>query len=213
MRRLRWSRSIKTRRVEVYVPKVVTPAKPPHETGYDADWNRSGIPGWPYLVTVNRACCCVTVYTTDEAGNYTVPVKAMCCSVGREGHGTPLGFFYTTDRYDWRLMVDGTYGRYAIRVHNGIMLHSVCYYSTSPDDLEYEEYNKLGSPASLGCIRLCVADIKWLYDTLPKGFPVLIYDDPSSPGPLGKPLPVTIDTADERRGWDPTDPSAENPWR
>lgn len=194
---------------------VYTPAAPVFEGG----WDRTGIPGCPYIAAVNRSQCCVTIYQTDENGNYTVPIKAMVCSVGlpngtREYETeTPTGLFYTSDRYDWCYMVDGSWGRYAIRVTwDGIMFHSVCYYSQSIDDLEYDEYNKLGSPASLGCIRLCVEDVKWLYDNMPYGFPVMIYDDPSSPGPLGKPSPTRIDTEDERRGWDPTDPSENNPW-
>ena len=93
------------------------------------------------------------------------------------------------------------------------MFHSVCYFSANIDNLEYDEYNKLGGPASLGCIRLCVADVKWMYDNLPDGFPVIIYDDPSSPGPWGKPDPIRIDVNDERRGWDPTDPDQNNPWK
>lgn len=176
-------------------------------------WDARGIEDQPYLVCVNRAMCTITVYGKDDRGNYTVPVKAICCSVAREGHTTPLGRFRTTDRYTWCYMVDGSYGRYAIRIRGGIMFHSVCYYSTDISDLEYEEYNKLGSPASLGCIRMCVADEKWLYDNCPTGFPVEIYDDAGLSGPLGKPEPIRIDVTDTaRRGWDPTDWDPKNPW-
>ena len=177
-------------------------------------WDATGIAKQPYLVAVNRACCTTTVYGKDGDGNYTVPVKAIVCSVARAGHTTPTGRFTTSDRYEWCLMVDKSYGRYAIRIHNGIMFHSVCYFSAKKSDLEYEEYNKLGSPASLGCIRMSVADEKWLYDNCPRGFPVVIYDDPALPGPLGKPTPIHIDPADTlRRGWDPTDWDDKNPWK
>ena len=37
------------------------------------------------------------------------------------------------------------------------------------------EAEKLGSPASHGCIRLSIADSKWLYDQLPTGTPIHIY--------------------------------------
>lgn len=157
--------------------------------------------------------CTITVYGKDGNGNYTVPTKAFVCSVAREGCTTPLGRYQTTDRYDWCYMVDGSYGRYAIRIINGIMFHSVCYLSTDIDNLEYWEYNKLGSPASLGCVRLTVADEKWLYDNCPRGFPVEIYDDPTLDGPLGKPEPIRIDENNEvLRGWDPTDWDPNNPW-
>ena len=194
------------------VKRTVTVVNPTVATT-GSDFDRKGIANQPYLVAVNRAMCTITVYGKDADGNYNVPIKAMVCSVGRSGHQTPTGRYNTTNRYDWRLMVDGSYGRYAIRINGSIMFHSVCYYTKSESNLEYEEYNKLGSPASLGCIRLCLRDIKWLYDNCPKGFPTVIYDDTSSPGPLGKPSSIKIDVNDvEKRGYDPTDWSSNSPW-
>lgn len=182
-------------------------------TGSKYTFDATGTQNQPYLVAVNRQCCTVTVYGKDAAGDYTVPVKAMACSMGREGHTTPTGRWTTTDKYEWRLMIDGTYGRYAIRfAPGGYLFHSVPYYSINKGDLEWQEFNKLGTPASLGCVRLCVADIKWLYDNCPKGFTTIVYDDPN-PGPLGKPEAARMDDTDEaRRGWDPTDPDPNNPW-
>ena len=87
------------------------------------------------------------------------------------------------------------------------------YYSQHKDDLEYDEFNKLGSLASLGCIRLAVVDVKWIYDNCPIGTPVCIYDDAENPGPMGKPGTMYTDPDDEsKRGWDPTDPDPANPW-
>ena len=180
--------------------------------GCTYSFDAAGISGQPYLVLVNRAMCCVTVYEKDEDDHYTVPVKAFACSIGREGHETPTGRYTTSGRYDWCLMVDGSWGRNAITVYKGIMFHTVCYYTKSIDDLEYDEFNKLGTPASLGCIRLCYEDETWLYENCPNGFTTIIYDDYTSPGPLGKPDTIKIDTTDEdARGWDPTDP--ENPYK
>ena len=202
------NKSSAKRTVRVVNPK---PASDPQSNS--SSFNTNGVANQPYLVAVNRAMCTVTVYKKDASGNYTVPVKAMVCSVGRAGHQTPTGRYTTTDRYEWRLMVDNSYGRYAIRINGGIMFHSVCYYTKDESNLEYEEYNKLGSPASLGCIRLCLSDIKWLYDNCPKGFPTVIYDDTSSAGPLGKPASIKIDVNDvEKRGYDPTDWSPNSPW-
>lgn len=195
------------------IKRIITVYEPAPPTSTKNFLDQRGVANQPYLVAVNRAMCTVTVYKKDASGNYTIPVKAMVCSVGRSGHSTPVGRYNTTDRYTWRLMVDGSYGRYAIRVNKGIMFHSVCYYSKDESDLEYLEYNKLGSPASLGCIRLCLKDIKWIYDNCPKGFPAVIYDDPSSPGPLGKPSSIKIDINDiQKRGYDPTDWSPNSPW-
>lgn len=70
-----------------------------------------------------------------------------------------------------------------------------------------------GPRASLGCIRLEVVDVKWIYDNCPLGTRVLIYADAENPGPMGKPGTIYTDPADtEKRGWDPTDPDPANPW-
>ena len=59
----------------------------------------------PYAIQVNRKMNTVTVYTQDEAGNYTVPYKAMICSTGRLGHATPLGNYAVTSvKKEWCMM-------------------------------------------------------------------------------------------------------------
>lgn len=167
---------------------------------------------YPYLLKVNRIQNCVTVYTKDANGNFTVPYKAMACSTGKIMSNTPLGTFKISSRYTWRLMVDGTHSQYATRFNGGILFHSVPCYSPNKDQLEYEEFNKLGSPASLGCVRLTVKDSKWIYDNCPSGTTVVVYDDATSPGPLGKPSVIKIPADSPYKGWDPTDPDSANPW-
>ena len=164
---------------------------------------------YPFRIRINRALNNVTVYGMDRDGLYTIPVKAMVCSTGA---ATPLGTYNTEEQYRWRALFGNVYGQYAVRIVDNILFHSVPYYSMSPDDLEYEEYNKLGTAASMGCIRLCVRDEKWIYDNCPLGTEVELYDDPDDPGPLGKPVPLTIDLSSPNRGWDPTDPDPANPW-
>ncbi len=165
----------------------------------------------PYLIKVNRKQNIVIVYGKDEYGGYTVPVKAMVCSVGLDGT-TPTGTYTTTDKYTWRLLSGNVYGQYATRITGHYLFHSVPYFTQSKSDLEYEEYNKLGEAASLGCVRLSVEDAKWIYDNCPKGTTVTIYDGDGQE-PLPKPTPVHIDVNDSRRGWDPTDPDKNNPWK
>lgn len=167
---------------------------------------------YPYLVKVNRLLNCVTVYAKDSSGEFTVPYKSMACSTGKYINNTPLGTFRTSSKYDWRLMVDGTHSQYATRVYGGILFHSVPCYSPSKDQLEVVEFNKLGGPASLGCIRLTVIDAKWIHDNCPYGTTVIIYDDANTPGPLGKPSVIKIPENSPYAGWDPTDPDANNPW-
>lgn len=117
-----------------------------------------------YKIMVNRAANCVTVYEKDANGEFSIPVKTFVSSCGREGHETPLGTFKTSNYYKWRLMVDGSYGHYAVRFNKGIMFHSIPYYTRNAGNMEWEQYNLLGEDASLGCVRLTCADAKWIYD-------------------------------------------------
>ena len=114
--------------------------------------------------------------------------------------------------YVWRLMVDNTYGHYAYRISGGYLFHSVPYLKAANNTLETEEYNKLGTFASLGCVRMCVRDVLWLYENCPQGTTVDIYDDAANPGPLGKPESIKIPLDSPNAGWDPTDPDETNPW-
>lgn len=167
----------------------------------------------PYLIRVNRAANCVTIYGIDESGFYSIPVKAMVCSTGKNVGDTPLGNGSITDKYTFHLMVDGTYGQFAVRfMSGGILFHSVPYYTQEKDNLETEQFNLLGNVASLGCVRLCVRDVLWIYENCPAGTDVIVYDDASDPGPLGKPEMIKIPTNSPYAGWDPTDPDSQNPW-
>lgn len=164
-----------------------------------------------YALYVNTALNCVTVYECDRDGTET-PIKAMVCSVGKPGHETPLGSFRTSDYYDWRLMVDNTYAQYAVRFNQKILFHSVPYLQKAPDTLEWDQYNLLGQSASLGCVRMCCADVKWIYDNCKVGTKVVVYSDGENPGPLGKPEIGRINEYDSRKNWDPTDIHPDNPW-
>lgn len=155
-----------------------------------------------YMVKVNRQMNYITIYTYDADGNYTIPVKSMVCSVGREGHYTPMGTFKLGDRARWCLLVNDTWGQYATRINGPIMFHSVPYLTNSNDTLEYWEYNKLGEAASLGCIRLNVENAKWIFDNCPSGTIVEVYES-SDKCEIG--LSETIELP-EGTGWDPTDP-------
>lgn len=172
-------------------------------------YNKKG-DNYPYMIAVNRAASTVTILALDDEGNYTRPYMAMVCSAGES---TPTGFYATPENYSWRTLEGPSYGQYTTRIYDSFLFHTVPYYSQHKDDLEYDEFNKLGSVASLGCVRLLACDAKWIYDNCPIGTRVVIYDNAEDPGPMGKPGTIYTDPADESlRGWDPTDPDPANPW-
>lgn len=176
-----------------------------------------------YIIYVNTALNVTTVYRTDEEGNRGEAVRCIPCSTAREGYETPLGDDWYLMEWiilpdnEWCYMADGTEGLYAYRITNGeifdIMFHSVPYYSTDHGDLEWEEYNKLGSEASMGCIRMCAGDVRWLGETCAINTPVYLYSDPNEVFPISVDEPIRIPAeVEEIRGWDPTDPISSNPW-
>ena len=167
-----------------------------------------------YFIRVNYGQNVVTIYTKDSNGEYTVPYKAMVCSTGT---ATPRSGTYTMpsgtySRGTWGMMIGGVWAQYFTRIKGSILFHSVPYTEMNKWSLEYWEYDKLGTAASAGCIRLTVIDAKWIYNNCPAGTKVEFYTD-SNPGPLGKPTAQKISEEEAVRGWDPTDPDASNPWK
>ena len=163
----------------------------------------------PYFIKVNRSQNCVTVYTYDKNGEYTVPVRAMICSTG-VNKATVLGDdFYIYYKQEWNPLFNDVYGHYVSGFYGDYLFHSVPYEDASADTLETEEFNKLGDEGSLGCVRMETADVKWIYDNCPENTPVTVYDD-NNPGPLGKPEAIKI--TDHTCSWDPTDDDPQNPY-
>ena len=169
-----------------------------------------------YYVKVNNTANVVTIYTKDLNGNYTVPVKAMVCSIGT---ATPKSGQYKLNgtKHRWHTLFGHTpgtyvYGQYTTAIVGNILFHSVPYtVKGDPSTLEYLEYDKLGTKASAGCIRLTVQDAAWIYNNISTGTIVEFYND-SNPGPLGKPSAQKISGNTVCRGWDPTDSDSRNLW-
>lgn len=164
-----------------------------------------------YYIKVNYTENVVTIYTKDSDGNYTVPYKAMICSTGTS---TPTSGVYPIKlKWEWLALFGDVYGQYTTQIVGNILFHSVPYLEKgNPASLEYWEYDKLGTSASMGCIRLKVEDAMWIYNNCPSGTMVEFYSS-SDAGPLGKPDALKISEYDSPyRDWDPTDPNASNPW-
>ena len=168
--------------------------------------------GSPYYIHVIRNQNVVIVYGLDSSNHYSNIVKVFVVSVGKSSTPTPTGTFKTSDKYRWGLLYGGVYGQYSTRFNGAILFHSVPYYSMNPGDLEWEEYNKLGSGASAGCVRMKVSDVKWIYDNCPKGTYVKVFDG-DLPNGVTKPSAQKLPADSPNKGWDPTDPDPSNPWK
>lgn len=180
-----------------------TPSPTPQPSPVDLDY--------PYYIVINKGAQLVTVYTVDRDGTYSLPVRYMICSTG-ENNKTPDGLFRTKTKYRWQQMLASTptYAQYATRITGSYLFHSVNYTARKPDTLKVSNFNNLGTADSGGCVRLQVADAKWIYDNVPEGTPVKIYTGPPQPEITVKLLPIQLDQSAK---WDPTDPDPENPMR
>ena len=164
---------------------------------------RSKVSG-PYSATVNRKTCVVTIYAKDGDNGYTIPVKAFACSVGLPDTPTPTGTFYTPAKYRVKELMGPSWGQYATRIVGGVLFHSVAGTPDIPYNISAGEYNRLGSPASHGCVRLCVRDAKWIYENCQLGMKVTISDTAFQP--FDKPSTIKIPAS---QNWDPTDPAVK----
>lgn len=165
-----------------------------------------------YYVKINVYANVVNVFTKDTNGNYTVPVKGMLCSTGK---ATPNTGQYRLNgtKHRWHTLFGNLYGQYTTAIFGDILFHSVPYSRNGdPSSLMYGYYDKLGTRASAGCIRLTVQDAIWIYNNIPTGTLVEFYSS-SDPGPFGKPTVQKISSNTVCRGWDPTDPLPANPWK
>lgn len=108
------------------------------------------------------------VFYSDEV------IKEFICSGGTPGDDTPLGEFTTIEKIEYSWIDRYNVGAYYwVRFFGNYLIHSVPFDENG--EMIVEEFEKLGQPASHGCIRLRLDEAKWLYETLPLGVKVLIY--------------------------------------
>ena len=151
-----------------------------------------------YHLMVNRVTNTVTAYKKQSDGSFE-PVKVMLASTG--GKLTPLGTFKTPIKYRWKILLGNVWGQYSTRIVDHVLFHSIPYYKLDPGTMMRGQFEKLGTVASHGCVRLNAADAKWIYENCALGTKVTVYDS-NNPGPLGKPKPVPYPVYN---GFDPTD--------
>ncbi len=142
--------------------EIVAPAEEDDATVID--YNDAG----SFRIEVDLSKQATYIFHKDEL------IKEMICSGGTEEKPTPTGEFETTQKvsYFWSDKYNmGAY--YCVRFYKVYLFHSVPF--DADNVMIVEENEKLGSPASHGCIRLGLEDAKWIYEMLPLGVRVLIY--------------------------------------
>lgn len=125
-------------------------------------------PTGPYNIYVNKSKQRVYIF------NGQTIVKEIICSTGKDETPTPSGRFLTGSKGEFFYASDSSICYFWTRINNNYLFHSAIY------DLNgypiQSEYDKLGSKASHGCIRLPKDDAKWIQDNIPYGTLVTIGD-------------------------------------
>ena len=138
------------------------------------DWNSPSMDSYPSLSgrrNLNISVDIANQVTLIKDGGTVI--YAMISSTG-VNDCTPRGNYRVTGRgsyfYNSR---EGMGGRYYVQFFGDYLFHSV------PIDRSgsyiASEAEKLGRPASHGCVRLTVPDAQWLFNNVPNGTPVYIY--------------------------------------
>jgi lipoprotein-anchoring transpeptidase ErfK/SrfK len=161
----------------------------------------------PFYIRVNLGAQIVTAYKYDQANDCYDYFKDMICSTGKVSGSTPVGVFAIYNRYNWLKLVGNVYGQYCVRFNGQILFHSMPYLSKNPSSLKWDEYNKIGMPASLGCVRLQVIDAKWIYDNCSNGTLVDVSNGIANDSLLKSLKPMQLAAGIT---WDPSDPNTNN---
>ena len=156
------------------------------------------------LLRIHRKTNRIYVYEMDEMGKYSKAIKVMLCSTGKTYTPTKMGEYTLKKVARWHKLNGNVYGQYCCRISDHYLIHSVFYSRNgNPKTLYINEYLKLGHNASHGCVRVTVADAKWIYEHSEQ-IRVLITDEnvyfPLEDAVLKEPIRVN-----GNRGIDPTD--------
>ena len=118
------------------------------------------------------------VYVVRWTGeSYEGKLHTFICSTGKDDTPTPIGIYQaqgkTGEEWYW-FKGFHCYARWAYRILNGILFHSITY-----DDKKHAQMSEdsLGhKAASHGCVRLRVKDAKWIYFNCPEGTTVVVQE-------------------------------------
>lgn len=153
----------------------------------------------------------IAIYELGVTGQRKL-CRAFACSSGAPETPTPIANTVIGRRHEEGLMFDGSYGMYCSQINGNILIHSVPSYGNNGEDgVSPVDWNKLGTPASHGCIRVAFNVSKFIFQNVPVGSPVEVLAEaslfPEIPNGLDR-LKIPVDGP----RWDPTNPNPQNPY-
>lgn len=168
---------------------------------------------FPYFIEIDKGAQICTIFTTNEEGKYEKVVRKIPISSGVELGKLPDGYYKSKDtKHRWQTMFSlnaPIYCQYTTRITGNFLFHSLPYRKNgNPASLNAAAYNKLGTRASGGCIRMTVENAKWIYENINPGTTIHVVTGPERPDELAAILPPKLDS---NAKWDPSDPDPANP--
>lgn len=134
----------------------------------------------PYFVEVDVNNQLIKVFGLDEYGQHTKLEKVFYCSTGTKSYPSRPGIYTLSGRRSkWAHFPNwgGGTARWWLMIDGEIAFHSIIYADYDLTRPNMTSVRKLGSPASHGCIRLTLADAKWMYDNIGAGTRVFIHEE------------------------------------
>lgn len=160
-----------------------------------------------YQVRINLSTNVITVFIRDEAGEFTIPVRAMLCSPCLD---LPEGTFTMREQTRWTPLLSGLYGHFASRITDHVFLHAAPSTEQSEATVLVSQYNLLGTSYSHENVYVNASDAYWLYVNC-TAYETEVLIGRFDSDPLGKPALIQL-PSDPEINWDPTTPSDDNPW-
>lgn len=140
---------------------------------------RGAVADTEYYITVDITNQIVTIYDSEKTDDINI-VRQMICTTGKKATPTPLGTFRlparsSGERTEWYYFPKfKCYAKWATRITGGILFHSTLFTSAKKGPTS-SSTRALGSRGSHGCVRLRVADAKFIADNCGTGTKVKIY--------------------------------------
>lgn len=151
-----------------------------------------------YRIEVDLTNQICTVYGVYSNGSSKVLMSEFV-STAKKGKTTPVGNFKIQSgngkkaKYRTAKMSSGkSYAEYLCRFHGAKCMHTVPYSKRNTKGyVSKTEFNKLGTPASSGCVRMPYKLAKYIYEKCPVGTPVKVFKGTKGKYPAGKPKKYT----------------------
>jgi lipoprotein-anchoring transpeptidase ErfK/SrfK len=142
---------------------------PPHDAMYYIAQKFSSPTNW--LILLDRGARIVQLYTGSR-GNWTEN-KRIVCDVGKPSTPTVTGEFNLGSKMLYFLTGEDRCW-YASQITGGYLFHSVIYDGQSSPVRIVD--GTLGAAVSHGCVRMEINNAKYIYDNVPSGSKIYIYN-------------------------------------